>query len=177
MTVNTPSRTRIVLCTILGLTTLISGYFLNNIKPTDPTLIKVLLNILPSCSLGLLVNILTIMFSTESKRKELAEETYNNLFPIVDNLLIKSQQETLSLKEYEILCNLTKTMGNLGKYCEVDVNPIHNIYQRLKQNPPTYVELDKGLYGALQTYNTTLINLNHAPTIADSGSAAIPVIR
>jgi len=139
---------------------------------------KILCNIGAGLSLTVLTTILTNMFTGETKRQQLAETTYDKLFIVVNQLLIKSETEKLTLNEFMILSQLSDIMGSLSKYCDVNVDVINNRYERLKNNPPQYintVQTSPPVYGAVQVYDEYLVKQQHAPVVSASGSGAPPV--
>jgi len=139
---------------------------------------KVAFNILAVAGFGFLVNFLTNMYFGESKRRDLAETTYDKLYNVVNQLLIKSETEKLNVFEFTLLSQLSDIMAGLSKYCDVNLDIMNNRYERLKNNPPQYISTisntTQSVYGAAQSYDEFMVKHQHAPTLANSGSQAVP---
>ena len=169
------TTSQIFLCVLFLFCTLIGTWGLYKFNNEVELNEKITFNILGALGLGFLVNFLTTMFFGDSKRKELAENTYDKLFIVVNQLLIKSETEKLTLNEFTLLSQLADIMGSLSKHCDINMDVINNKYERLKNNPPQYITSSpQSLYGATQVYDEYLVKHQHPPAVADSGSQAIP---
>jgi len=159
-------------CTILGTWGM---YYFGDAHDTDK---KIAFNILAGIGLGFLVNFLTTMYFGETKRTELAENTYDKLSIVVNQLLIKSETEKLNVFEFTLLSQISDIMGGLSKYCDVNLDMINNRYERLKSNPSQYIttisNTSQNLYGAAQVYDEHLVKHQYGPVLANSGSQAVP---
>ena len=175
---STVSASQISLCLLFLLCGLMGTwgmYYFDNDADLNK---KISFNILAVAGFGFLVNFLTNMYFGESKRRDLAETTYEKLYNVVNQLLIKSETEKLNVFEFTLFSQLTDIMAGLSKYCDVNLDVVNNRYERLKNNPPQYItnvqNTTSNIYGAVQTYDVYLNNHQHAPTMANSGSQAPP---
>jgi hypothetical protein len=149
-------------------------YFNNDVDLTK----KATSNILGLAGFGFLINFLTNMYFGESKRRDLAETTYDKLYNVVNQLLIKSETEKLNVFEFTLLSQLSDIMAGLSKYCDVNLDIMNNRYERLKNHPPQYIQTisntAQNVYGSVQAYDEFMVKHQHAPTLANSGSQAVP---
>lgn len=160
----------IVVSFVLAVLFAFAGVLSNN------TYFNGLMIIFSGFSLGYSVNRYTEMFKNKTEIENLAEKTFDSVYSIANQMLLKSKRVGLTNDELTTLNQLTLIMVSLRKHHDFDEHIIWKELKDMEREPqkwelPNLTATPVYNVGAMEAYKGVMNTLSHEYRTNTSGSA------
>jgi len=147
---------------------------------TKNTLLDALVTVLGAFFIGYAVNRYTDMFKNKTEIENLSEKTFEQVFNIVSQLLLKSKTNGLTNNERNVLRQLTSILVSLRKYHVFDDHIIWRDLKDMEKEPEKWQISDLGQVPVYNTSGPIEVHIDVMKIISSeyrsstSGSQSIP---